>query len=81
MDPKKSKKLSCVQNIDNNEILKVTKFQTRGTIGLIARLNFSRDGPHRPPSGKIGLISEFESEMAGVIFALEFETTFWNGIG
>ena len=49
--PKKSKKLSCVQNIDNNEILKVTKFQTCGTIGLFARLDISRDGPHRPPLG------------------------------
>ena len=52
--PKKSKKLSCVQNIDNNEILKVTKFMTCGTIGLFARLDFSRDGPHRhlPPRRK-----------------------------
>ena len=52
VDGPKIEKLSCVQNIENNEILKVTKFQTSGTIGLIARLDFSRDGPHRPPRGK-----------------------------
>ena len=47
--PNKLKKLSYAQDIDNNAILKVKIFQTHGTIGLFASLNFSRNGPHRPP--------------------------------
>ena len=50
--PKNSKKLSNAQNIVNNKILKVKKFQTSGTIGLFTRSYFPRDGPDWPPRGK-----------------------------